>query len=199
MSEPTDTNLFDHITATYVGDAPIADESAPEMVEDSRSPLEIAKERIQQARGINPATGQKERKKRSTTTRAKAVPASKPGEFVEPMTDMYTWLGMGMSMFDFHSGHVETDSNGMPVAPCGVTIVKNAPKIAEAWDTLAQKNPAVRKALRGLTTTSIAGQLIMAHAPIAAAIIQGHVIGTRNEQPEYLTHDADIAGNEAKE
>jgi len=204
MPDGQGVNLFEHVTASIVGDAPNPDGPIEEP-DDGRSPFEIARERINAARGkVNTEAGEargKNTRKRATTAR-KTVPASKPGEFVEPIRDLYTYMGMGLSVYDMRQGHVITDNDGNMITPCGMSVIENADKIANAWDELAQKNPAVRKALRGLVTTSIAGQLIAAHAPIVFAIVQGHVIGTNEhnhvDPTDYDTHDADIEGNQAK-
>lgn len=194
-------NLFDTITATVV-DAPAetmpqqparktASQKARELISGTKINSEAGEDR-----GRNRRTA----KKTANTTR-KTEPASKPGEFVEPMTEMYTWLGMGVSVLDMRTGHIIEDDQGLPHTPCAETILEAAPKIAQAWDELAQRNPAVRKALRGLTTTSVAGQLIMAHAPIALVMIQAHVIGQNNvhDHDVRVDHEAYTDANENRD
>lgn len=109
------------------------------------------------------------------------VPASKPGEFVEPLTQMYTMIGMGTVALDVRAGH--EDHN------CGPTIVENAEKIAQSWDELAQKNDNVRKALRTMLQGSAWAGVIGAHLPIAMAIFSNHAPGSvptimKPQQPE---------------
>lgn len=93
-------------------------------------------------------------------------PASKPGEFVEPLEQMYTIAGIGIDMFD-RKDHV-ADS-------CGQIVASSAHDIAVAWDELAQKNPQVRKTLRKLTQGSAWGGVFAAHLPIAIAIMANHM------------------------
>lgn len=79
----------------------------------------------------------------------------KPGKLVAPLTEMYTFLGMGCMMFD-------TDIS--------TAILENAEPCAQALDKLAEKNPAVRKLLYALVETSAWGLVISAHLPILLAL-----------------------------
>jgi hypothetical protein len=88
--------------------------------------------------------------------------ASKPGEFIEPLEEMYALAGFGVSMFD-HDG------------VCGPAIANSAHQAAVAWDELAQKNPAVRRSLRKLTQGSAWAGVFTAHLPIALAIFTAHM------------------------
>lgn len=101
---------------------------------------------------------------RVTSAPAKPVkePASKPGEFVGPLEELYALAGLGVSMFD---------SDGV----CGPAIANSAHDAAVAWDELAQKNPAVRRSLRKLTQGSAWGTVLAAHLPIAIAIAGAHM------------------------
>jgi len=90
------------------------------------------------------------------------VPPSKKGEFVDDITMFYTTIGMGVALKD---------------QQCGTAIVQSAPGIAEAWDKLAESNPAVRKALRTLTKSTAIGAVIAAHAPVLMAIGAHHGFG----------------------
>lgn len=107
------------------------------------------------------------RKPRTTTSSSKAT----PGAFVEPLTQLYAMLGVGLS----------------PVSPkTAATIVAQAVPCAEAWDKAAQENEAIRKALESLTKTSVYGALIMAHAPIAISALREHTdaLGKREDDKE---------------
>lgn len=56
----------------------------------------------------------------------------------------------------------------------GQAIIAGAPAQADALDALAKKNPAVRRALEGLLTASVYGQLIAAFAPTVLTIAANH-------------------------
>lgn len=91
----------------------------------------------------------------------KKEPASKPGEFVEPLSEIYVMLGMGVGFVD-HDGI------------CGPVIATNAQSMATAWDELAQKNESVRRTLRKLTQGGAWAGVLAAHAPVALAIMSAH-------------------------
>jgi hypothetical protein len=63
---------------------------------------------------------------------------------------------------------------------CGVAIIEAAPKCAETLNTLAEKNPAVRRVLLALCNTSTIGAVVMAHAPILWALSKHHVPAVRD-------------------
>jgi hypothetical protein len=99
---------------------------------------------------------------KTTATRKpppKRIPNRK-GQFVEPLTAMYTGIGMAIFPLD-------------PV--CGTAVLKSASKCAESLDALAYKNDAVRRALFALMQTSAVGAVVFAHMPIVLAVILHHV------------------------
>lgn len=100
--------------------------------------------------------------KRNTRVKAKVTIPNRKGQFIEPLTELYGFIGFGL----------------MPLDPtCAVAIMQAAPKCAEAWDDLAYKNQAVRRVLHSITQASIIGQLAAAHMPIILAILSHHVKG----------------------
>lgn len=103
-------------------------------------------------------------RKRATRSPVKE-PASKPGEFVEPLTEFYVLAGMTVSMLD------KKDQ------VCGPAIAESAESCAKAWDELAQKNPAVRHAIRSMLQVSAVGAVVSAHLPIMIAILTQHMPG----------------------
>jgi hypothetical protein len=112
-------------------------------------------------------------RKTATPTAKKAtakVPASKPGEFVEPMEQLYTMISLGVDMVD-KKDHGNSEE-------CSKIILDEAHNIAVKWDELAQKNDQVRKTLRTLTQGSAWGSLLMAHVPIALAVFATHMPGS---------------------
>lgn len=94
----------------------------------------------------------------------KRAPAAKHGAFTEPLTEMYAAVGMILFQFD---------------PTCARAILEAGPKAAQSLDDLAYQNPAVRRALTSLTTTSAIGMVIAAHAPILMAIYMHHSPGAQ--------------------
>lgn len=105
--------------------------------------------------------GRKSSPRPSTAKRKVPMPSSMPSskELQEAITGLYVTLGVAVSMVD-------------PI--CGMAIGENAPAIAEAWDSLAQNNPAVAKALKSMTGVSGWGGLLIAHTPFLMMIAAHH-------------------------
>ncbi len=97
----------------------------------------------------------------------KPAPAMPRGGLAKPLTDIYVSLGMVMMPFD---------------PSCAKIIIEQAPACAEALDEMAKQNPAVRRILISLVTTSAWGKVIMAHAPILMAVAMHHVPALKNAQ-----------------
>src|SRR5882672_1285188 len=81
---------------------------------------------------------------------------NRKGQFVQPVTDFYTMIGMTVSAFK---------------PQVGIVIVENARATAEAWNDLAHENEAVRRHLKGFLTFNATGAVVIAHVPIAMAIL----------------------------
>lgn len=141
---------------------PQLDLDALKLPEQNVPPRESFSDRVRARRGTATPKPAKKASER--------VPASKPGEFVEPLTQFYTMAGMGVAMLDARGGHDDHT--------CGPTIAENAVKIATAWDELAQKNDQVRKTLRTMLQGSAWAGVIGAHLPIAMAIFSQHMPGS---------------------
>lgn len=75
------------------------------------------------------------------------------------LTNVYTGLGMTVAMADRH---------------CGMAIVESAEDCGQAWEDLARRNPKVRRALLMFLETSDVTKVIIAHAPIMAAVFAHH-------------------------
>jgi hypothetical protein len=123
---------------------------------------ERARRLVDQARNKPPEEPRKRTTTRSTTPKE---PPSKPGEFVEPLTQFYVMAGMTVAALDKHD------------QVCGPAIAESAEQCAQAWDDLAQKNPAVRRALRSMLQVSAVGAVVSAHLPIMIAILTQHMPG----------------------
>lgn len=89
----------------------------------------------------------------------KPTPAMPRSGLAQPLTNMYTGLGMTVAMVDRH---------------CGMAIVESASDCAEAWEEMARRNPKVRRALLMLLETSDVTKIVIAHAPIMAAVFAHH-------------------------
>lgn len=110
----------------------------------------------------------------------KPMPKAPVGGLRKPLEDMYTGLGMMLMPFD---------------PSCGKVIIEAAPRCAETMDDLAKTNPAVRRILISLVTTSALGAVIMAHAPILMAIAMHHVPALRERQEKMVGEFAEMMAN----
>jgi hypothetical protein len=97
----------------------------------------------------------------------KPAPRAKKGQFIEPLTQLYALIGLGVSSVD---------------QVCGPAILASASDCAKALDDLAYTNEAVRRALLSLTTVSGYGQVILAHVPIILAVASHHASGVLPQQ-----------------
>lgn len=96
------------------------------------------------------------------------------------LTNMYTGLGMTVSMVDKH---------------CGLAIVESAEDCAQAWEDLAKTNPKVRRALLMLLETSDVTKIVIAHAPIMAAVMAHHMPLVREQQLRVVEMFANQGGD----
>lgn len=96
---------------------------------------------------------------RTTRTKRKPAPRAKKGAFVEPLTELYTTLGMMLMPFD---------------SQCANVVMKSAEQCAQSMDELAYQNESVRRALTAITQTSAWGAVIFAHMPIIMAVVMHH-------------------------
>lgn len=110
----------------------------------------------------------------------KPMPKTPVGGLRKPLEDMYTGMGMMLMPFD---------------PSCGKVIIEAAPRCAETLDDLAKTNPAVRRILISLVTTSALGAVIMAHAPILMAIAMHHIPALREKQEKMVGEFAEMMAN----
>jgi len=110
----------------------------------------------------------------------KSAPPMPRGGLRQPLEDLYTGLGMMLIPFD---------------PSCGKVIIEAAPRCAETLDDLAKTNPAVRRILISLVTTSALGAVVMAHAPIIMAIAMHHVPALREKQEKMVGEFAEMMAN----
>lgn len=103
---------------------------------------------------------------RTPRPKKKPAPRAKKGAFTEPLTELYTTLGMVLMPFD---------------AQCANVVIKSAEQCAESMDELAYRNESVRRALAAITQTSAWGAVIFAHLPIIMAVVMHHGPGKMND------------------
>lgn len=87
------------------------------------------------------------------------VPKVRSGALVKPLRELYTSVGVVLTPFD-------------PM--CGQSVLENADACAKSLDALAQSNPAVRRALLALTSTSAWGGVLIAHLPLLLMVATHH-------------------------
>lgn len=117
---------------------------------------------------------------------AKAVgnlPRPRRGQFVKPITQTYTTIGVALMPFD-------------PV--CANAFVANAESIAKAWDNAAYNNDAVRRALTEFLKTSIAAELLLAHTPLMMAVVIHHSKRAQDMLSQMGTQFAEVVENNMK-
>jgi hypothetical protein len=120
------------------------------------------------------------RKSRREEKKSRPMPAMPRGGLKSALENVYTGMGMALMPFD---------------PSCGRIIIESAPKCAEALDDLAKTNPAVRRLLISLVTTSAWGAVIMAHAPILMAIAMHHIPSLRERQEKMVGEFAEMMAN----
>jgi hypothetical protein len=92
----------------------------------------------------------------------KARVPNRKGQFVQPLTQMYSGIGAMVFQFD---------------KPCGTAVLASAEQCAKSLDDLAYQNESVRRALATLTQGSALGAVIVAHGPIIMAVMAHHAGG----------------------
>lgn len=98
------------------------------------------------------------RGKTKTKERKPAPPM--PRNLGKQVADLYGVLGVALMPFDQH---------------CATAIMESAETCGQAWEELAKVNPAVRRVLTSLVTTSAWSGVIMANAPIILAVGSHHI------------------------
>lgn len=105
-------------------------------------------------------------------TRKKSAPSNVPGQFIEPLTDLYTSVATLLFPLDPHCASVILTKNENEDSPhYGKT---QAQICAESLDKAAQQNESLRRVLTMLTTGGTWGAVLAAHAPILLAIATHH-------------------------
>jgi hypothetical protein len=123
--------------------------------------------------------GGKREKAGKEKTRKPPIPMPRGG-LVKPLEQFYVGIGFML----------------MPVDPhCARIVIDNATKCAESLDELAKINPAVRRFLLGLVSSSAIGAVIMAHLPIVMAVMMHHVPALKQRQEKMFGEFAEMVAN----
>lgn len=99
-------------------------------------------------------------------------PASKPGEFTQPIADFYRLAAAVVMPFDPNCAGVVLDVIDDPESKDNGK--DRAQLCAEALDEAAQKSEGLRRTLRAVTVTGVWGKVFAAHAPILVAAMMHH-------------------------
>lgn len=122
-----------------------------------------------------------EKKTRATKEKkTRTMPPLPRGGLKGSLTQMYTGIGMAVMPFDPH---------------CGRIVIESAEHCAETLDELAKTNPAVRRMLIAMVTTSAWGAVIMAHAPLLMAVAMHHVPALKERQEKMVGEFAEMMAN----
>lgn len=106
------------------------------------------------------------------------IPMPPKGVLASGVANAYVFAGMGV---------------GMVRPQTGMTLAANAEECGKAWETLAEQNPAVRRALLSLLQTSAWGGIIAVHIPIVMMAVQeGQQIAAAKKEEK----DAGTSGSE---
>ena len=166
VTSPSPASPFDEFVIT---DAPLPDHSVTE--DDELAPGKRTNERSAKLLSLTDGmrknssrTPRKEKAERPARA-PKRVPPMPRGGLTKQLEQLYVGVGMALLIKD---------------AECGMAIIGAAPKCAETLNTLAEKNPTVRRILLALCNTSALGAVVMAHAPILWAVSKHHVPAVRD-------------------
>lgn len=149
-----------------------ATETSPGPASRADSPgLDQLKEAAQAAhpeRDRAPQAGGKRGTRRRGTTLGKTapVPAFKPGVICTGVNKLYRKAGKIVRAMDHDIGTAIIESAKNTADPG-----EPDDSVGAAWEELAKTNPRIRKALLKVISGGAWGELIMAHAPIAMAIM----------------------------
>ena len=117
------------------------------------------KGRQRDATANSPRTSRPAAPSRQRARKPKSVIPNRRGQFVKPLTQFYTALGI-----------VWTSRDGV----CGPSVVSSAEACARSIDDLAYQNEWVREVLWNLTRTGMLTKVVAAHSPILFAVGMHH-------------------------
>lgn len=99
-------------------------------------------------------------------------PTKKKTRLRDDIMGLYAAMGLGIFPFDQY---------------VGTLVSENAENCAIAWEDLAAKNPAVKRALESILTTGAYSAVIAAHMPIAVAVATKYIPGLREQYEAAFT------------
>lgn len=122
--------------------------------------------------GIFARGATKQREPKPERAPRKPPPPNVPGQFVEPLTELYGAVAFVCMPFKPRVSMVIMGPCKMPTEaePEPLSVAENC---ALAWDKAAQSNATIRRMLASGLTATVIGTLIAAHVPILAAALEG--------------------------
>lgn len=152
--DPAQLHVIDSPIDAAIDDAEDAITPDHTASNDSESVIDRVRRQARESRSTSKSTRTTRTRKTKTKPRA-----TKPGELVEPITQIYAAAGMALMPFDL---------------ACGTAVMQNAESCAKSLDELARHNDAVRRAILALTQSSAWGGVLIAHLPILAVVMVHH-------------------------
>lgn len=126
---------------------------------------------------------------RPRTAAKKVVPTTIPdGQLHDALAQNLVFLSMGVGLLD--KGCNQKAIAHPDHETCSVAIASQAPIIAGALVEASKKNPALRRILNMIVTTSVFGQVATAMLPVLMTVARNHVSAFQYEIPEQGDGDA---------
>lgn len=94
----------------------------------------------------------------------KPIPPMPRGGIAGPITALYKRIGSFVQPFD---------------PGCGTALIMGAEDCGKAWEEVCKRNPQIRRYILALLATGANAELIIAHAPILAAVAIHHIPAVR--------------------
>lgn len=165
--------------------------------------IEFAEDKENQKEPSEPPESPKRGKRRQYADKSSAKPrrrepVKRKDEFIEPLEQMYAIAGGSLLMLGKTTGNAGLE-------PIARSVLEQASACAIAWDSLAEKDENVRRALRVLCTGGAWGGVIAAHAPIVLTGVMaarggddqsGNVQPPDDQRPSTPQARADHAGDD---
>ena len=104
------------------------------------------------------------RRKSNTRKEMKPIPPMPKGGIAGPVATLYKRAGSFIQPFD---------------AGCGTALIMGAEDCGRAWEEVCKRNPQIRRYVLAMLATGANMELIVAHAPILAAVAIHHIPAVR--------------------
>lgn len=102
--------------------------------------------------------------RRKSAKESKPIPAMPRGGIAGPVAALYRRIGTFIQPFD---------------PGCGNALVMGADDCGKAWEEVCKRNPQVRRYVMAMLATGANMELVVAHAPIIAAVAIHHIPAVR--------------------